>query len=319
MNLQESSLYQHVEYPTRGNNILDIILTTNDNLVNNVKIGPEFSSSDHLIIEFDITAEKVKEAESKEKVPDYRKADFIRLKALLTTTDWNQMTETDDINQTWEIFTQKVNAAIKLCVPLRNRRPNSNGKPKWWSNEIKSSLLAKKHAYHRYKTTLNNDDKLEFDNLRRISKRLIKQSKRALEIHIANTCKSNPKEFYSYIRKKKVMTSNIGPLETNNGRHTENEIEMANILNDYFASVFTIENTTNSPQSPINLANNGVLENLAIHNSDILSAIDRMKKNKTPGPDKISPRILKEAKNELLLPLSVLFNKSLNSGKVPCE
>ena len=105
----------------------------------------------------------------------------------------------------------------------------------------------------------------------------------------------------------------------NNGKHTENEVEMANILNDYFASVFTIENTTSSPQSPINLTYNTVLENLTIHNSDILSAIDRMKKNKTPGPDKISPRILKEAKNELILPLSVLFNKSLNSGKVPCE
>ena len=115
------------------------------------------------------------------------------------------------------------------------------------------------------------------------------------------------------------MTTHIGPLEMNNGKHTENEVEMANILNDYFASVFTIENTTSSPQSPINLTYNTVLENLTIHNSDILSAIDRMKKNKTPGPDKISPRILKEAKNELILPLSVLFNKSLNSGKVPCE
>ena len=40
-NLLESSLYQLVEQPTRGENILDIVLNTNENIVGNVKVGPE--------------------------------------------------------------------------------------------------------------------------------------------------------------------------------------------------------------------------------------------------------------------------------------
>ena len=39
--------------------------------------------------------------------------------------------------------------------------------------------------------------------------------------------------------------------------------------------------------------------------------------NKSPGPDKISPRVLKELHNELALPLAYLFNLSLIEGKLP--
>ena len=42
-----------------------------------------------------------------------------------------------------------------------------------------------------------------------------------------------------------------------------------------------------------------------------------MKINKTPGPDKVSLRLLKEAKNEIVKPLLILFNKSQTLGKVP--
>lgn len=40
-NLQESGIHQHTEHPIIGINILDIILTTADSQVNNVKICPE--------------------------------------------------------------------------------------------------------------------------------------------------------------------------------------------------------------------------------------------------------------------------------------
>ena len=60
-NLQESALYQHVEHPTRGENILDIILTTDESLVSNVNVGTEFSTSDHRVITFNIQVKLRKE------------------------------------------------------------------------------------------------------------------------------------------------------------------------------------------------------------------------------------------------------------------
>ncbi len=68
----------------------------------------------------------------------------------------------------------------------------------------------------------------------------MRQSKRNLEEHIANSSKSNPNEFYSYKRNKKVLGSTTGPPATTDGNIVNEDTEMANILN-YFASVFTDE------------------------------------------------------------------------------
>ena len=41
--------------------------------------------------------------------------------------------------------------------------------------------------------------------------------------------------------------------------------------------------------------------------------------NKAQGPDMIPPRVLKELSNELSVPLSSLFNKSLETGTLPSD
>ncbi len=80
----------------------------------------------------------------------------------------------------------------------------------------------------------------EFCRVRRETKRLVRQSKGNLE-HIAHSSKSNLKEFYSYVRHEKVPGSTIGPLATTDDNIVNEDTEMANILNDFFASVFTDE------------------------------------------------------------------------------
>ena len=202
-NLLESDLHQHVNKPTRENSILDLILTTTENLVNTVNVGPIFSTSDHRIITFNV---KVKENEvkvSKEKVPDFRRANFARLRSVLQNADWNEISNEPNIDKAWLVFTRILNNATTLCVPYRNRRPVNRAKPKWWNNEIKEVLSLKKCAFDKYKETQNQADKLELDRIRRETKRVIKRSKKNLEEYIADASKLNPKEFYQYVKNKK--------------------------------------------------------------------------------------------------------------------
>ncbi len=86
-----------------------------------------------------------------------------------------------------------------------------------------------------------------------------------------------------------------------------------------FASVFTLEDNSTQPPSPPAHDGENFIYNFILKESDILHTIKILKVNKTPGPDQISPKILKEVKNEICEPLSVLFNKSLTTGKVPNE
>ena len=72
-NLLESGLSQHVNKPTRGDNILDLIFSTNDGLVSNVSTDPEFSTIDHRIVSFNIDLEVYKDNISKELIFIYRR------------------------------------------------------------------------------------------------------------------------------------------------------------------------------------------------------------------------------------------------------
>ena len=51
----------------------------------------------------------------------------------------------------------------------------------------------------------------------------------------------------------------------------------------------------------------------------ILQRINQLNRGKAQGPDEIPPRVIYELGRELSVPLSILFNKSLELGKIPVE
>ena len=61
--IQDSFLIQHVLEPTRGDNVLDIVLSSQKEFVDNVKIQESLGNSDHNQIHFDINVK----SESKNK------------------------------------------------------------------------------------------------------------------------------------------------------------------------------------------------------------------------------------------------------------
>ena len=319
-NLKESSLTQFVQNPTRGNHVLDLVLATNEELVEHLNVGAEFSNSDHRAITFAINFKPNEPNKSKEIIPDYRKANYYKLRSLFNQIDWSHFNTTSDTNAQWKIFMDKYLKTVKECVPMKYRRPTQHTKPKWWNNQIAECLRAKRDAHTKLIASNNSEERTRFAELRRKAKKLIKHSKRSTELHVANQTKTNPKEFYSFIRQKKITTTTIGPIIDENGDFINDDEQICNILNSFFASVFTDEDLSNIPTVPsVQNINNEVLSSFIITENDVAECIEKLKVSKSPGPDTISPRILKEAKTELVKPLTLLFNKSLQSGTMPEE
>ena len=69
---------------------------------------------------------------------------------------------------------------------------------------------------------------------------------------MAKNIKQNSECFYGYVRSKMKRKDKVGPLIDDSGETVTDDMETAKILNDYFGSVFTKENTTNIPR-PIKL------------------------------------------------------------------
>ena len=318
-NIQNNFLHQKVEHPTRGKNILDLIICNDENLIENVYIGESLADSDHQSIRFNINV-KIAIIENRTLVPNFRRANFEDLRLSLGRINWEEELRNKTVEEMWEKFESKLKKATHESVPYIEKR-TKQATNKWVNHELKSLLIKKKHAYKVFKRTSAEDDKQRYHSLRRNVKKEIRKSKRAFEERIAENCKENPKEFFKYIRNKKCVKETVGPFKNLEGDIVQDKSLVADILNDAFTKVFTEEDKRNIPTPPriYQGDNAGRLMEFTIYPADVEKALCKLNINKTPGPDGIHPRILKEAKIELIKPLTIIFNQTLREGKVPIE
>ena len=87
-------------------------------------------------------------------------------------------------------------------------------------------------------------------------------------------------------------------------------------MNAYFSSVFTHEQMT----LPVfDYVLDDKLCNVSCTPSEVENHLKNLNIQKSPGPDHLSPRILKECALELSTSLCNLFNKTFHSGSLPSD
>ncbi len=310
--IDDNFLFQHVNQPTRENNILDLVISTQENLVTNTLVGEQLSTCDHNLIRFSITTEIKDKRNNNIQIPNYRQANYKQLRTSLSTIslDTNESTE-----NMWNSFISQFKEKQNMYIPMKRRNQTVNDKPPWFNTDISETLRLRNKYYKLKKNNPNNFLITQYVTARREVKKLIRSAKKQHEINIARECKNNPKLFYGYINNRKEHKSGIGPLLKKDDSLTTNNEEVADTLNNYFSSVFTTSQHSNNDIAIIHSQH--TIEELIINRNDVLNYLDKMKENKSPGPDRIYPKILKNIKNEISTPLTQIFNKSLKEKTVP--
>ena len=90
----------------------------------------------------------------------------------------------------------------------------------------------------------------------------------------------------------------------------------ADVLNRLFSSVFTKENLATIPQMN-GIYNGPLLEDVVITPEEVTDKPMSLNPDKSPGQDQIHPRVLKEVSGPISVPLSQIFRKSLENGRLP--
>ena len=92
----------------------------------------------------------------------------------------------------------------------------------------------------------------------------------------------------------------------------------ADLLNDYFFSIFTKEDTSTTTSLNSALLSPD-MRKIVVTSNGVQKLLDRLNANKAGGPDQLPTRILKELSQELAPLLAQLFQQSLDDGKLPID
>ena len=88
--VQDKGITQHINFPTRGENILDLILSTEPDMVDNAYDNGKIGESDHNIIVCDLCVRTTDTANTV-LILDFKKSNFMKFRDSLSSKDWNSL------------------------------------------------------------------------------------------------------------------------------------------------------------------------------------------------------------------------------------
>ena len=314
--ISSNGLVQHVKEPTRGNNILDLVITSEDQLVNEVEISDKIRNGDHNMLIFNIEV-RHNPHDIRVSKPNFGRADFDELSRLIRIENFSTVLDEMDADTGFQHFKNRLEQLSKQCIPRKTiRKGNIKTDPPWWNRELKTAIEERQRLHRQLRTNPTPDNRQLHITACRNVNRINRASKRTKEIQIARSAKYNVKEFYRYVNDRRIVRDSIGPLNDTDGSLKTDDADIARILNSYFSTVFTVEDTSNIPNVPERETARR-LEDVIIIEEQVMKKLNELNAYKSFGPDGVHPRILKETREVICTTLTKIFNKSLTTGIVP--
>ena len=224
--------------PTRGQNILDLFLTSNPTLIEKVSVLPGLS--DHDIDMAEVNAKPTVMKQVPRNILLYKKADWDQLKESMR--EFHKIIQSDlttaDIQILWDQFVTKIQQGIDTCIPVR-KAGSRNGLP-WVNQEIRRFIYRRDKYFKRLTRSGRPTDQKKILDYKHLVRRV---SERAYEKYIGDILglnketdyldtppKVNFMKLYSLLKHSKQDSRGISSLKAN-GKTLSSEPDKANAQN----------------------------------------------------------------------------------------
>ena len=303
-----NNLTQLVLEPTRvvnAENVLDLFLTTHTSVVMSISVEKVFHITDHESIIASIALPGASETNPDAWKYDFEHGDYEEFENFLFKVDWPSLwASSKDAETHYEIFLSVLKIGIEVYIPKRKISNKPESKPK----HIRKLKAKKKKLY---KTDKNSEEyKLlcrEYDNA--LKEYYEKRESKCIQ-------SEDVRKFYKFVNSKLKNTKNIGPIKKSDGTLALENFEKATLLNDFFASVFTVDNGI-IPDFE-NIAPRGIyLSNVNFTPEKIFEKLKTLPNKKSRTPDMIPCLLYKKLALSLCEPLATIFNVSFQTGTIP--
>ena len=313
--IRDGFLTQHVKEPTRirDNNepsVLDLIITNEENMIGNIEYKPGLGKSDHLglLFVFNCYTEFIK-AQAFKKL-NFFKGDYQSINTALQQRDWTKELLGLNLTQSWSYLAEIIIQLIEKFIPVSKARDEGSKNNPYVNRSCLDAIRNKHRKWLKYKYCMSQDNYDKYKNSRNTVTSELRKAKYMYEKDLTAKIKTDNKLFWGYVRSKTKTKTAVSNLTNSLGGLSKNDQETADILNDFFASVFELEGDGPIPDFDERQYNQE-LNHILITEEHIEKAINKLKQSKSQGPDNIHPKFLKESQFSIKRPLQIIFQNPL--------
>ena len=153
--------------------------------------------------------------------------------------DWNQVFLRLSLTESWKVFANKIIKLVESNISER-KAPRDPTKKNPYVNTCCLTAIKQKHSkWTKYLHCKSDGNYYQYKIVRNKVISELRKAKYYHEKNLAAKIKIDSKLFWAYVRLKLKTKSAIVQLESPDGLVVDGNQERANLLNRYFASVFS--------------------------------------------------------------------------------
>lgn len=340
-----NTLNQNSSVLNVNDRLLDLVLSTN-------RLVVDVQKHDQPLVPEDLhhpSLEILLHCDNSESVPflslndtskfDFRKANLNDLYLSLSMMDWSSVDGLLSVESACDEIYRIIFHQLETYVPKRKKKSRQSNYPIWFTKAIIDKIAVKNKYWNLYR---KNNKPLyllqKVKALRSEIKREARNEYRKFIVNTENSVTSEPRKFWSFVRSKNKSTSIPGRMVHDNVMMSDPQ-EIVNSFAQHFSEVFNnncdhVCDSTCCQKSSVKCINCAkycclsgcdvriydnveTLYKFNISESDILTAVKRMKGNFVAGPDNIPAFLIVDCIQCFLKPLCHLFNLIIKSCTYP--
>ena len=317
--VNEYNLQQMVLEPTRESHILDLVFTNTAESLFDVSVVDNLPGTDHDAVVFATNYQKHKPSLQRRWTYNFKKADFVSFRELLSKVSWDCCFLSDSINDCWINFRDLLLSVADQCIPRAILR--SKKSMHWLSRETLHLIRKKRRVY---KLAKRSGKPHHFQSYRDISNKvrsLTREDHRHHLNQITSNLQNDQRPFWRWLKYAKGQHSCIPDLH-HQGSILSTPKEKAVAFSNHFNSIFVQENTSLLSTLREELRSSWSSEevnDIVILREDVYDLLCKLDVTKAAGPDEVPARLLREGAVWLAKPLATLFTLSLSQGCLPSD
>jgi hypothetical protein len=306
-----AGLSQIVRDATRGDSTLDLVCTSNQQLIKQCQVSVGFSTSDHASVNVQLALDVQESGQRPASTFHcWAKANYRAIEDELFSFNWEQaFALCTNVQQHYDTFVDVIQYLAEKYVPYVTKSTNYNGKRRK-TGKIRAAEKEKDRMYAWYKRTKAPLAKIKLVESTKQLARIVRAQRASEERNLLKI--GSLRAFWAGVRNRTKSKATIPELLSGNGTWARTAAEKANLLSEQYKSVFVCSSSQwtsngNRPNCP------------SISEHEVYKVLARSPVKLAAGIDNIPSLFLRKCAMALARPLTTIFRLSIMEGRCPSQ